>query len=123
MYVGGFFVTFFFLWGGGGLFHHVRAFFATFSLYGGPFSPCEGLSVTFSLCGGSFSYYEGLFWASPFPTKMFEGTHAPPLRAPIPPPAGAWHAPPMGAHAYAYSYMCLIISIIEYTISNFLKYV
>ena len=73
----------------------------------------------------TFSYYDNFFWASPLPTKMFEGAHAPhpPLAGAHTPPCGRLACTPPWAPMHNAYYMCLFISIIGYTVSNFLKYV
>ena len=54
MYVGGAFLLRFSLFGGGGIFHHVRAFFATFFPLWGPFYHVRAFLLL-------FSYYDEVF--------------------------------------------------------------
>ena len=58
-------------------FFHVGAFLLRFSPYGGPFSPCGGLSAILFSMYGAFFVFMGAFWACPPPlTKISEGAHA-----------------------------------------------
>ena len=64
-------------WGGG-------AFLVRFFTYGGPFSPCEGLSAPFSPCGGLFAtfFYFNLIRSGLFQTANDPGGA---LKSPPPP--------------------------------------
>ena len=121
----------------GNLFHHVRAFSATFFFYGGPFLPCGGIFVTFFsmwwaffvFIGEPFCPYREPFWACQPSLRKF-------LRAPMPPPVQTLMLPPSGrpCHPFPPPHSCeapmqthsiciLHVSSINYTVGHFLKYV
>ena len=106
----------------GGLFHHVRAFFATFFFLWWAFFTMWGHFRYFLLyVVGLFYPYREPFWACQPSLRKF-------LRAPMPPPCGrpcSPHAtpPPCGAPMQTHSICILHVSSINYTVGNFLNYV